>query len=74
MPQGRRVADSRGRLAGGDTNEVMQRIQAKRSNIKPTGMGVGSAGGKSVVENERQATTERARARQQAWEQGRPQQ
>ena len=73
MPQGRRVADIRGRLAGGDTNEVMQRISAKRQTIKPTGMGIGSAGGKSVIENERQATIERVRARQQAWDQGRAQ-
>lgn len=73
MPQGRKVSDFRGRLAGGDPNEVVQRIQAKRQNIKPTGMGVGSAGGKSVIEGERTGMQQRVQERKQAWNSGRPQ-
>jgi hypothetical protein len=72
MAQGRKVSDFRGRLAGGDSNETAQRIAQKRSSIKPTGVGVGSIGGKSVVESERSASQQRVQAAKTAWMNGAP--
>ena len=69
---GRKVSDFRGRLAYEDQNAVTQRIMQKRQNIKPTGVGMGSAGGRPVIETEIKGTQERVRAKKDAWRQGHP--
>lgn len=69
---GRKVSDFRGRYAGGDPSETMQRINQRRQQQKPTGVNMGSVGGKSVIESERQGQNERLSQYKSAWAQGHP--
>lgn len=55
--------DTRGRYAGKQQQDMMQGISQRRQGYKPLGQGVGSAGGRPVVETELRNQNERVGAK-----------